>query len=84
MKSVTIREAKAHLSALVADAAKGKAFVITKAGKALVKVVPFEEPSRSQARRLGFMAGRLKVPADFDRMGEKEIASWASDRRPSD
>ena len=70
MKSVSIREAKAQLSALVTEAAKGKAFVITKAGKAVVKVVPFEAISHKQTTRLGFMAGRLKVPKDFDRMSD--------------
>jgi prevent-host-death family protein len=73
MKSVNIHEAKTHLSKLVAQAAKGESFVIAKAGKPLVKVVALDAPSAGQARRLGFMAGRLKVPDDFDRMGEKEI-----------
>jgi hypothetical protein len=26
-----------------------------------------------QVRRLGFMAGRIRVPDDFDRMGSTEI-----------
>jgi hypothetical protein len=29
----------------------------------------------SSARRVGFMAGEIAVPDDFDRMGEKEIAA---------
>jgi prevent-host-death family protein len=74
MKSVNIHEAKTNLSRLVAEAAKGEAFVIAKAGKPLVKVVPLDMPSPRKMRRLGFMAGRIKVPDDFDRMGEEEIA----------
>jgi len=74
MKSVNIHEAKTNLSRLVAEAAKGEAFVITKAGKPLVKVVPLDAPAPNKSRRLGFMAGRIKVPDDFDRMGEEEIA----------
>jgi prevent-host-death family protein len=74
MKSVNIHEAKTNLSRLVAEAAKGEAFVIAKAGKPLVKVVPLDAPSPRKMRRLGFMAGRIKVPDDFDRMGEEEIA----------
>jgi prevent-host-death family protein len=76
MKSVTIREAKAHLSRLVGRAAKGEPFMITRAGKPLVKVVPLEPPTSERPRRLGFLAGRLKVPNDFDRMGEAEIARF--------
>ena len=74
MKSVDIHEAKTNLSGLVAEAAKGEAFVIAEAGKPLVKVVPLDAPSPAKLRRLGFMTGRIKVPDDFDRLGEKEIA----------
>ena len=74
MKSVNIHEAKTHLSRLVEQAAKGEPFIIAKAGKPLVKVVPFDAPEPKQQRRLGFMAGQIKVPDDFDRMGEDEIA----------
>jgi antitoxin (DNA-binding transcriptional repressor) of toxin-antitoxin stability system len=47
--------------------------VIVRAGKPLVKVVPLETPEAGQVRRLGFMAGQIAVPDDFDRMGEGEI-----------
>lgn len=73
MKQVNIHEAKTNLSRLVDEAAKGEAFVIAKAGKPLVKVVALDAPSRSEVRRLGFMARQVKVPDDFDRMGEQEI-----------
>ena len=73
MKSVNIHEAKTHLSRLVDQAAKGEAFVIAKAGKPLVKVTAFDAPSPKAIRRLGFLAGKIEVPNDFDRMGEGEI-----------
>jgi prevent-host-death family protein len=72
MKSVNMHEAKTHLSRLVEQAAKGEPFIIAKAGKPLVKVVPLDAPEPKHQRRLGFMTG--KVPDDFDRMGEEEIA----------
>jgi prevent-host-death family protein len=74
MKSVNIHEAKTNLSRLVAEAARGESFVIAKAGKPLVKVVALDTPSPNQMRRLGFMSPELKVPDDFDRMGEEEIS----------
>jgi prevent-host-death family protein len=74
MVVVNIREAKAQLSKLVDRAAKGEPFVIAKAGKPLVKVVALDAPKKPR-RRLGFMAGEIKVPEDFDRMGEDEIAA---------
>jgi prevent-host-death family protein len=73
MKQVNIHDAKTNLSKLVDSAAKGEPFVIAKAGKPLVKVVPLASPSPGEVRRLGFMAKQLKVPDDFDRMGEHEI-----------
>lgn len=73
MRTVNIHEAKTHLSRLVDMAAKGEPFVIARAGKPLVKVVPLDVPPASATRRLGFLAGRFTVPDDFDRMGSDEI-----------
>jgi antitoxin (DNA-binding transcriptional repressor) of toxin-antitoxin stability system len=61
------------LSRLVDRAVKGESFVIAKAGKPLVKVVPLDAPQAGRERRLGFLSGHLEVPDDFDRMGEEEI-----------
>ena len=73
MQIVNIHQAKIHLSRLIERAAKGESFVIAKAGKPLVKVVPIDQPSATEARRTGFMAGQIRVPDDFDRMGSEEI-----------
>ena len=71
MVTVNIHEAKTQLSKLVDRAAKGETFVIAKAGKPLVKVAALDAPAAPQ--RLGFLAGEIAVPKDFDRMGEVEI-----------
>ncbi len=73
MITVNIHEAKTQLSKLVEQAAQGEAFVIAKAGKPLVKVAGLDTPDAPQ--RLGFLAGEIAVPKDFDRMGEEEIAA---------
>jgi prevent-host-death family protein len=73
MQTYNIHDAKTHLSRLVEQAAKGDPFVIAKAGKPMVKVIPLNAPELSQARRFGFMAGQITVPDDFDRMAEVEI-----------
>ena len=73
METVNIHEAKTHLSRLVERAAKGEPFVIAKAGKPLVKVVPLDATEASQRRRLGFMAGKITVPDDFDRLAQAQI-----------
>jgi prevent-host-death family protein len=73
MDTVNIHHAKTHLSRLVERAAKGESFVIAKAGKPLVKVVPLSAPEATQVKRVGFLSGQVRVPADFDRMGEGVI-----------
>ena len=73
MKTVNIHEAKTQLSKLVEAASKGESFVIAKAGKPVVKVTALSAPTGAQVRRLGFMAGQISVPDDFDRMGNEEI-----------
>ena len=72
METVNIHEAKTHLSRLVEKAAKGESFIIAKAGKPMVKVVPIDTPTSSAKRRIGFMPD-IKIPDDFDRMYEAEI-----------
>jgi antitoxin (DNA-binding transcriptional repressor) of toxin-antitoxin stability system len=73
MITVNIHEAKTQLSKLVDQAVKGEAFVIARAGTPLVKVARLDAPAAPQ--RLGFLAGEIEVPADFDRMGETAIAA---------
>jgi prevent-host-death family protein len=73
MRTVNIHEAKTHLSRLVEAAARGEPFVIAKAGKPMVKVVPLDVADTVVGRRLGFLAGEIVVPDDFDRLGDGQI-----------
>jgi len=73
MKTVNIHEAKTQLSKLIQEASKGEAFIIAKAGKPVVKVTALGAPTGAQMRRVGFIAGQISVPDDFDRMGREEI-----------
>lgn len=72
MITVNIHEAKTQLSKLVDRASKGESFIIAKAGKPMVRVVPIE--SKPKPKRFGFLKGQIRVPEDFDRMFEDEIA----------
>ena len=64
MRTVNIHAAKTQLSRLVEDAAKGEEIVIAKAGKPVARLVPLAE-GRPQ-RRLGGLAGKVRIPEDFD------------------
>lgn len=74
METVNIHEAKTHLSRLVERAVQGEPFIICKAGKPLVKVMALGAPAGAEVRRLGFLAGEIAVPADFDAMGGDSLA----------
>lgn len=74
MHSVNIHEAKTQLSRLVELAAAGEPFIIAKAGKPMVKVVPLSAGDLPGKSRIGFMAGEINVPDDFDTMGGDELA----------
>ena len=73
METINIHQAKTHLSRLVEKAARGEAFIIAKAGKPMVKVVPLEAEERKPVKRIGFMEGEIQVPDDFNEMGADEI-----------
>ncbi|MBP9726256.1 MAG: type II toxin-antitoxin system prevent-host-death family antitoxin [Gammaproteobacteria bacterium] len=72
MQTVNIHEAKTQLSRLIDLAVKGEPFIIAKAGKPLVKVERLEAPEKKK-RKLGFMAGQMQVPDDFDTISQGEI-----------
>lgn len=73
MTTINIHDAKTQLSRLVDQAAKGKPFIIAKAGKPLVKVTALDTPTGKQMRRLGFLIGPFSIPDDFDTMGQRQI-----------
>mgnify|MGYP000622035312 FL=1 len=81
MLTVNIHDAKTQLSKLVEQAAHGEAFIIAKAGKPMVKVVPLEPVEAGTASRVGFMAGEFSVPEDFDQMGSSEIEALFTGRK---
>ena len=66
MQPVNIHAAKTHLSRLLEEAAAGKEIIIAKAGKPIAKLGPLATSIGRTRRRLGLLAGQIKVPKDFD------------------
>jgi prevent-host-death family protein len=66
--TVNIHAAKTQLSRLVDEAATGAEIVIARAGKPVARLVPLASPQPAPGARrvLGALAGRLRIPADFD------------------
>ena len=73
MRTFNIHEARRRLSRLVDEAARGEPFIIAKAGKPLVRVIPLDAPTGADVKRVGFMLGQFMIPDDFDSMGADEI-----------
>lgn len=64
MTTVNVHEAKTRLSQLLVAVEAGEEVVIARAGRPVARLVGLE-PAAPQ-RRLGLLAGRFTVPADFD------------------
>ncbi len=64
MRTINIHAAKTQLSRLVDAAAAGEEIIIAKSGKPIARLGPLPEPRRK--RTLGVLAGKLRVPEDFD------------------
>jgi prevent-host-death family protein len=64
MRTVNIGAARARRSRLVDDAAKGEEILIAKAGRPVARLVPLA--AACPQRRLGGLAGKIKISEDFD------------------
>ncbi len=64
MRTVGIHAAKAQFSRLVDAAAAGEEILITKSGKPIARLGPLT--SQKSKRKLGALAGKLRVPENFD------------------
>ncbi|HTG43666.1 MAG TPA: type II toxin-antitoxin system prevent-host-death family antitoxin [Verrucomicrobiae bacterium] len=58
MKTINIQAAKTHLSRLVEEAVAGEEIVLAKAGRPMVRLMPFQ-PSGTR-RKLGRFKGKVK------------------------
>ena len=75
MKPVNVHDAKTHFSRLLERVADGETIVIAKSGTPVARLSPLDSRVATESSRTGFLAGRLEVPDDFDRMGDEEIES---------
>jgi len=73
MRIINIQEAKIHLSKLVEETNKGQEVIIAKAGKPMARLVPV--CSGCKRRRLGPLAGKFSIPADFDAPVPEEVVT---------
>jgi antitoxin (DNA-binding transcriptional repressor) of toxin-antitoxin stability system len=70
VRTVNVHEAKTTLSRLLAEVEAGTDIVIARAGRPVARLCAFRAEG---PRELGGLAGRGRVPDDFDSMGHGEI-----------
>ena len=61
-----ISQAKAELSALVAEVQEGNEIILAKAGKPVARLVAYRGPAGS--RKPGSMVGEIWIAPDFDKL----------------
>jgi prevent-host-death family protein len=60
----SVHEAKTHLSKLLKDVLLGEEVIITRSGRPVARLVPFEP--RKAMREIGSAAGLFRTPDDFN------------------
>lgn len=79
MKTVSVHEAKTHLSRLLESVEEGKEVIIARAGKPIAKLVPLRT---TKTRRPGGLKGKLRIREDFDeRLPDDVAASFREESR---
>lgn len=69
MQIINIHKAKTNLSKLIEKTQNGEEVIIAKAGKPVVKLVPFKE--KLKPRKPGLWKGKIWIADDFDEEDEE-------------
>jgi prevent-host-death family protein len=67
--NISIAEAKAKFSELVARAQSGEEIVLTRHGKAVATISPLPNQNVQPGSLIGAMKGRVKISDDFNDLG---------------
>lgn len=79
MREIGAFEAKNHLSALLDEAAAGASVVITKRGKPVAKLIPFNKPNGDEIDQI-FDEMRSRR-AEREPVTTEEIIAWKNEGR---
>lgn len=75
MKTVSVSDAKTHLSRLLEEALAGESIVIARAGRPVARLVPVDAPT--PVRHFGSLAGQVQVDdAFFEPLPDDELEAW--------
>lgn len=79
MSISNIHEAKSRLSQLIEQAEKGEEVIIARAGKPVVKLVPFKP--KAKVRRGGQWQGKIHIAKDFNELPEDIANAFGLDSK---
>lgn len=74
-----ISQAKAELSALVAEVTKGNEVILAKAGKPVARLIAYQGPKGP--RKPGSMTGEIWMAPDFDTLPDDIAAAFGMSER---
>ncbi len=75
MKTLTITESKAQLSALVKQVIQtGRPVTIGRSGTPMVQLVPYKSSGPAN-KRIGAFTGKIQIADDFDHWDESEASA---------
>ncbi|HEX6376266.1 MAG TPA: type II toxin-antitoxin system prevent-host-death family antitoxin [Allosphingosinicella sp.] len=75
MTSVSVHEAKTHLSRLLREIAKGREIEITNRNRVVARIVPPAPPKKKPL--LGALKGKISFDESFfEPLSEEELALW--------
>lgn len=76
MTSVSVHEAKTHLSRLLRDVEQGREIEITRRNRVVARIVPPEGPPKKKPL-LGRMKGKFELSdAFFEPLPEEDLRAW--------
>lgn len=73
MQTFEFDQVRQQLEQFLRQVASGTPVVITQGGQPLANIVPVSESGVAPGARLGFLAGAITVPDDFDQLGGAEL-----------
>lgn len=76
MPLTNVAEAKAQLSRLIERALAGEEVVISKYGKPLVKLVPYERDTGPRDMSVRIWEGEVRMAEDFDKLPKKSAKGF--------
>lgn len=79
MQITNISEAKASLSKLIEKALHGEEVIIGKAGKPVVKIVPFEIDTSPRQLGVGNWRGQVWIADDFDELPDDLLRQFTGE-----